>query len=386
MFCRKCGATIISEAKFCAECGSPVVVPPVAPVMEAPIVEAPVMEAPVVEIPVVEAPVVAAPVVETPVVEAPVVETPVVEPPVVEAPKFEIPPVEEILPMAEAVEPLVYNPELRQPAEPAIEPPVAPAPQNAAAPQRPAPQNAAPQYQNAPVYQAPAAPAYGQSVVQGYGPGYHQGAYGQPVAGYTQPGYGYANGPVYGAPVAQSYAQPAAPVYAAPVYAPPAAPTSAGYAQGQLNAPAAAKSVSALAVIGATLALVALFLELMANTNASMVKIITSIIPNLKYLDRMGDYAIVMIGQISIYTMCIVCAVAVFICACAKKKCRVWAILGMLFIIGLIVFSIVISLEMYDSFVKINGKFFLDLLKSLGVGYWMYLGGMLLATIGGGKR
>lgn len=86
MKCTNCGNELKEGAKFCAQCGTPVVVE--APVVETPVVEAPVVEnTPVVETPVVETPVAPAPAptpVVTPVAPAPApVVTPVVPAPAV---------------------------------------------------------------------------------------------------------------------------------------------------------------------------------------------------------------------------------------------------------------------------------------------------------------
>lgn len=89
MICKKCGATIPDDAKFCNVCGESQEVAVEMPVVVAEsVVEAPVIPEPVVEAPVYEAPVVEQPVYQQPVYEAPVSE-PVYEQPVYaeEAPK-----------------------------------------------------------------------------------------------------------------------------------------------------------------------------------------------------------------------------------------------------------------------------------------------------------
>lgn len=86
MICKKCGAVIPDDAKFCNVCGEsqevavemPVVV--AEPVVEAPVIPEPVVEAPVYEAPVVEQPVYQQPIYQQPVVEQPVFEAPVSEP------------------------------------------------------------------------------------------------------------------------------------------------------------------------------------------------------------------------------------------------------------------------------------------------------------------
>ena len=106
MFCRNCGTQNKDDARFCANCGAPIMVAPTQmPVAENPMpqptadnqmAEAPAMEAYVEETPTVDAPAIDAPAMDSPIAENPlpdvqISETPVYDMPVEEQPAQQMP-------------------------------------------------------------------------------------------------------------------------------------------------------------------------------------------------------------------------------------------------------------------------------------------------------
>ena len=406
MICEKCGFETGPSAKFCAVCGSPVMpaqIPVAAPDAELePVVKELVWEE-------------ASPV-EGAVAETAEEATEIQPEEIVEnaAPLFEEA-------AAESYEIPVYNPEMAIPEEPVAEPSFAPPVTNEQAPAEPAagipqmppiestPENA----QVPPVY--PGMPMYGVPTGQMYNgipvyampnvPMYNGAPNAQPYnsAPNAQPYNGAANGQAYnGAPVYQPMynmpgygapvqAYPGGPVYAAPMYAPQGAPMYAapGY-YGAEPVKEKPKTLSILALLGSLAAIVALFLNLIKNTESSVFKIISESLPDmfdmLEYIDKFSTIDYLALAVIAVSILCVLFAVLAFIFACLKKKCRGTSIIAMLLIISLIAVVFVMTMEIYGGYIEADFDTILNLIKGLDVGFWLYLGGMFVAAIGGGKR
>lgn len=241
---------------------------------------------------------------------------------------------------------------------------------------------------NVPVYNvAPNAQAYNAAPnAQAYNAAPNAQTYnGAPVYPpfYAAPGYGapvqaYPGGPVYAAPAAPGYAPQGAPMYA-----------PAGF-YGAEPVKEKPKTVSILALLGSIAAIVALFLSLVGDTEVSVFKILTETLPDifdsLEYIDRFTTLHYLVLAATVICVLCTLCAVLVFIFACLKKKCRGTAVFGMLLIIGLVALFFAIGLEVYGRYVEVDFDAVVEMVKGLGIGTWLYLGGMFVAVIGGGKR
>lgn len=396
MICEKCGFETGPSAKFCAVCGSPVMpaqMPVAAPEAEIePVVNELVWKE------------------DSPAEDA--VREVVEE--VTEIQPEEI--VENAAPMfeeaaAESYEIPVYNPEMAIPEEPVAEPSFAPPVANEQAPAEPAaeisqipPIESAPEnaqvppvypgmpmygvptgqmYNGIPVYAMPNVPMYnGAPNAQPYNGAANGQAYnGAPV---YQPMY---NMPGYGAPV-QAY--PGGPVYAAPMYNPQGAPMYAPGYYGAEPVKETPKTISIVALLGSIAAIVAIFLSLFGYTEMSMVKLISEEIPNIidsfEYLDMLGTFAYLTIAAVAICVLCIVFAAIVFLLVLLKKKCRGTAIFSMLLLIAFAVVFVFMRSEAYYYHIDIDFEFIMRVIKDFGVGFWLYLGGMFVAAIGGGKR
>ena len=396
MICEKCGFETGPSAKFCAVCGSPVM--PAQMSVAAPEAE---IEPVVNELVWQEA---------SPAEEA--VRKVVEE--VTEIQPEEI--VENAAPMfeeaaAESYEIPVYNPEMAIPEEPVAEPSFAPPVANEQAPAEPAaeipqmpPIESAPEnaqvppvypgmpmygvptgqmYNGIPVYTMPNVPMYnGAPNAQPYNGAANGQAYnGAPV---YQPIY---NMPGYGAPV-QAY--PGGPVYAAPMYNPQGTPMYAPGYYGAEPVKETPKTISIVALLGSIAAIVAVFLSLFGYTEMSMVKLISEEIPNIidsfEYLDMLGTFAYLTIAAVAICVLCVVFAAIVFLLVLLKKKCRGTAIFSMLLLIAFAVVFVFMRSEAYYYHIDIDFEFIMRVIKDFGVGFWLYLGGMFVAVIGGGKR
>ncbi len=197
--------------------------------------------------------------------------------------------------------------------------------------------------------------------------------------------FGYEPAPAE--PDASSYTAPAytAPAYSAPAYTPPAAPATPGYYGYGATAEKAGSPFPFVTLIGGIVAIVALFLELLKYTNLSLFKVTTEIAPKLKYASHLGELGTMIIVVFIICVLCIVCPLAVTLCSCLKKKCRAYAILGMLLFIGLFVALFLVGADMMG-LSSFSSDMFDGLFKAFGLGFWMYVGGMLVAAVGGGKH
>ena len=414
MICEKCGFETGPSAKFCAVCGSPVMpaqIPVAAPDAELePVVKELVWEE-------------ASPAEEA-VCEVAEEATEIQPEEIVEnaAPLFEEA-------AAESYEIPVYNPEMAIPEEPVAEPSFAPPVTNAQAPAEPAaeipqmpPIESAPEnaqvppvfpgmpmygvptgqmYNGIPVYAMPNVPMYnGAPNAQPYNSAPNAQPYnGAPNA---QPYNGAANGQAYnGAPVYQPMynmpgygapvqAYPGGPVYAAPMYNPQGAPMYAPGYYGAEPVKETPKTISIVALLGSIAAIVAIFLSLFGYTEMSMVKLISEEIPNIidsfEYLDMLGTFAYLTIAAVAICVLCVVFAAIVFLLVLLKKKCRGTAIFSMLLLIAFAVVFVFMRSEAHYYHIDIDFDFIMRVIKDLGVGFWLYLGGMFVAVIGGGKR
>lgn len=405
MICEKCGFETGPSAKFCAVCGSPVMpaqMPVAAPEAEIePVVNELVWQ-------------------EASPAEEAVCE--VVEE-VTEIQPEEI--VENAAPMfeeaaAESYEIPVYNPEMaiseELVAEPSFAPPVAneqaPAEPAAEIPQMPPIESAPENAQVPPVY--PGMPMYGVPTGQLYNgipvyampnvPMYNGAPNAQPYnsAPNAQPFNGAANGQAYnGAPVYQPMynmpgygapvqAYPGGPVYAAPMYNPQGAPMYAPGYYGAEPVKETPKTISIVALLGSIAAIVAIFLSLFGYTEMSMVKLISEEIPNIidsfEYLDMLGTFAYLTIAAVAICILCVVFAAIVFLLVLLKKKCRGTAIFSLLLLIAFAVVFVFMRSEAYYYHIDIDFEFVMRVIKDFSVGFWLYLGGMFVAAIGGGKR
>lgn len=396
MICEKCGFETGPAAKFCAVCGSlvmPAQMPVAAPEAEIePVVNELVWEE-------------ASPAEEA-VCEVAEEATEIQPEEIVEnaAPLFEEA-------AAESYEIPVYNPEMAIPEEPVAEPSFAPPVTNEQAPVEPAaeipqippiesvPENAqvppvfpgmpmygvptGQMYNGIPVYAMPNIPMYnGAPNAQPYNGAANGQVYnGAPV---YQPMY---NMPGYGAPV-QAY--PGGPVYAAPMYSPQGAPMYAPGYYGAEPVKETPKTISIVALLGSIAAIVAIFLSLFGYTEMSMVKLISEEIPNIidsfEYLDMLGTFAYLTIAAVAICVLCVVFAAIVFLLVLLKKKCRGTAIFSMLLLIAFAVVFVFMRSEAYYYHIDIDFEFIMRVIKDFGVGFWLYLGGMFVAAISGGKR
>ncbi len=394
MICEKCGFETGPSAKFCAVCGSPVAsvqMPEPAPQLEDEPIVSDVAQEEIIAVSSVDD-----------VVEG---ELPV------EIEKDAEPVIEEV--EFESAEIPVFNSEMVAPEEQTQEDvtlpeevPVETAPENAAVPPVYAgmPMYGVPtgqMYNGVPVYVMPNMPMYnGAPDAQQYNGVPNAQAYnGAPNA---QPYNGGPNAPVYnGAPVyapmynvpgygAPVQAYPGGPVYAAPVYGPQGAPVYAPGYYGAEPAKEKPKTVSILALLGSLAAIVALFLDLIKNTEVSIFKILSESLPDmldvLEYIDRFSTFDYLVLAALGVSILCTLCAVLVFIFACLKKKCRGTSVFAMLLIIALVALFFVMGIEMYGGYVEVDSDTVLNMIKGLGVGFWLYLGGMFVGAIGGGKR
>lgn len=394
MICEKCGFETGPSAKFCSVCGCPVTsvqMPEPAHQLE-----------------------------DEPIVNDVAPEETTAVSPVADAVEGELPvefeqdaePVfEEIV--SESYEIPVYNSESAAPEEQAQEEVTVPegapaetAPENATVPPVYAgmPMYGVPtgqMYNGVPVYVMPNMPMYnGAPDAQPYNGAPNAQAYnGVPNA---QPYNGGPNAPVYnGAPVyapmynvpgygAPMQAYPGGPVYAAPVYGAQDAPVYAPGYYGAEPAKEKPKTVSILALLGSLAAIVALFLNLMKNTEVSIFRILSESLPDmldvLEYIDSFSTFDYLVLAALGVSILCTLCAVLVFIFACLKKKCRGTSVFAMLLIIVLVALFFVMGIEMYGGYVEVDVDTVLNMIKGLGVGFWLYLGGMFVAAIGGGKR
>lgn len=402
MICEKCGFETGPSAKFCAVCGSPVapvqMPEPALQVEVEPIVDEAVLEelSPMFEETVCEA---AGAVDEVQPIEPVQIDEPVVEEVVTES--YNIP---------------VYNSEMAEPdesegeavvaqeasPEPAMEKPQMPPNESVSEnsqvpPVYPGmPMYGVPtgqMYNGIPVYAMPNAPMYNAAPnAQGYNgasnaQGYNGAPNGQVYNGAPvyPPMY---NMPGYGAPV-QAY--PGGPVYAAPMYAPQGAPLYAapGY-YGTEAVKEKPKTISIVALLGSIAAIVALFLSMFGYTEMSMVKLISEEVPNIidsfEYLDMLGTFAYLTIAAVAICILCVIFAAIVFLLVLLKKKCRGTAIFSMLLPIAFAVVFVFLRTEAYYYRVEVDFEFIMRVIKDFGVGFWLYLGGMFVAAIGGGKR
>lgn len=382
MICEKCGYVPAQPAKFCEKCGSPLVA---AQEQDAPIPEDTfAVFNDILPDPIQQDPEPAFVAVQEPVVQE---EALVYNPEVVveEANQPEQEPVfvpvqaEPFAPVQEApVPPVQLEPAaaVQEAPAPVFQEPAAGAPLFSAPAYHGAIPNAVPTYY-------PGAPAYG---AQGYPnmPGY----YGVPVYGGVA--YGPNGQPAYGAVPQQAYA-PAAPVY----YAPTAQPESVPVPDNSLASnKKAAKKFSGLALVGALIALMSLFFEVISSSSRSIFDFYKNLPDLIEDFDRITSMEgiqlvleiVLLVGGILLGVF----ALVLFFMACFKVNCRPMAIICLVtvlvFLVAVCWSNIAVLPDAYWRDVPKNHELVEDFLRVPGSGAWLYILGALLAVFGRNRK
>ena len=382
MICEKCGFVPSQPGKFCEKCGSPLVA---AQEQVAPIPE-----------------------------DTFAVFNDILPDPIAQAPESAFAPPQEPDIREEA---LVYNPEVvveeaDQPEQEPVFVPVqveepAASQQIPAAPVQEAPAAAvqeapAVSFQTppagAPLFSAPAyhgaipnavptyygnAPAYN---AQGYPnmPGY----YGVPVYGGVA--YGPNGQPAYAAAPQQGYA-PAAPVY----YAPTAQPESAPAPDNSLASnKKAAKKFSGLAFVGAIIALMSLFFEVISSSGRSIFDFYKNLPDLFEDFDRItsmeGIQPVLEIVLLVCGILLGIFALVLFFMACFKVNCRPMAIICLVtvlvFLVAVCWSNIAALPDAYWRNVAKDHELVEGFLRVPGSGAWLYILGALLAVFGRNRK
>ncbi len=395
MICEKCGFVPSQPGKFCEKCGSPLVA---APVQEEPIPE------------------------ETFAVFNDVLVSPIQEDPKPLFDKIQEAEVQE--------EALVYNPEVvagvvtgeetvaveQEPIFAPIQVELSAAAQEApATPIQAEPSAAAQDIPAAPVQEAPAvsfqtppagaplfsAPAYHGAIPNavptyyGNAPAYNAqgypnmpGYYGVPVYGGVA--YGPNGQPAYAAAPQQGYA-PAAPVYYAPTAQPEAVPAPDNSLASNKKA---AKKFSGLAFVGAIIALMSLFFEVISSSGRSIFDFYKNLPDLFEDFDRItsmeGIQPVLEIVLLVCGVLLGVFALVLFFMACFKVNCRPMAIICLVtvlvFLVAVCWSNIAVLPDAYWRNVAKDHELVEGFLRVPGSGAWLYILGALLAAFGRNRK